>query len=317
MSNIYQQIWNSDRHKLLVSPRSDDGGWLDPDADILLDEQVRAFGRVDLDLARQPLFHYVNRDKFEDIATYRSLIALFDNYRFDNQKSEIVTRGEKAEIERFIDDICQTRVMEIARAYLIQKLQINFTATSFAQQLRSIWFDLYTNYFGDLPTRDSSAFEHIFVGEGKYNYSAIADQKIFGGISGYHSWLKFYLDEQQQKANYLGHNYSIAGDLGMDNPYVVTVQMRWRERQKQQNIAIELFKKRGCFFVGTSPECEIAMGTVAYFESLANYKFHQEQREISINGANYNLTLYRNTEMDASRGEYIRSFYPVYLGVNS
>ncbi|MEL6578132.1 MAG: endoribonuclease [Cyanobacteria bacterium J06621_12] len=317
MSNIYQRIWNSDRHKFLVSPRGDDGGWLDPDADILLDEQVGAFGRADLDLARHPLFYRVNQDKLHSIATYQSLIALLDNYRFDNQKSEIVTRAEKAENEQFIDDICQTEVMEIARTYLEQQLQVDFSAATFAAQLQSIWFDLYTNYFGDLPTRDSSAFEHIFVGEGKYDYSAIADRKIHGGISGYHSWIKFHLDEQQQKANYLGHNYSIEGDLGVDNPYVVTVQMQWRDREKHQNIPIELFKKRGCFFVGTSPECEIAMGTVAYFESLANYKFRQEKRAISINGANYNLALYRNTKLDASRGKRIRSFYPIYLGVDS
>ncbi|MEL6786767.1 MAG: hypothetical protein AAFO76_05000 [Cyanobacteria bacterium J06607_15] len=317
MSNIYEQIWYSDRHKFLVSPRDRDGSWLDPGADILLDEQVQAFGRADLDLARQPLFYHVNQDKLNSIATYQSLIALLDNYRFDNQKSEIVTRGEKAEIEQFIDDVCQTEAIEIARTYLRQELQVDFTAVDFAARLKTIWFDLYDNYFGDLPTRDSSAFEHIFVGEGKYDYSAIADRKISGGISGYHSWIKFYLDEQQQKANYLGHNYSIEGNLGVDNPYVVTVQMRWRDRDKHQNIPVELFKKRGCFFVGTSPECEIAMGTVAYFESLANYQFHQEKRAISIYGANYNLALYRNTNPDDSRGDHIRSFYPIYLGASS
>ena len=54
-----------------------DGGWLDSDADILLDEQVRAFGRADLDLAKQPLFYRVNEDKLSSVATYQSLIALY------------------------------------------------------------------------------------------------------------------------------------------------------------------------------------------------------------------------------------------------
>jgi poly(U)-specific endoribonuclease len=56
VSNIYQQIWNSDRHKFSVSPRDNNGGWLNPDANILLDEQVKASGRQDLDLASKPLF---------------------------------------------------------------------------------------------------------------------------------------------------------------------------------------------------------------------------------------------------------------------
>ena len=56
------------------------------------------------------------------------------------------------------------------------------------------------------------------------------------------------------------------------------------------------------------------MGTVAYYESLANYKFNKEKRRITINGAIYDLALYRNIQQDGSRGDRIRSFYPVYLG---
>ena len=314
MNNIYQQIWNSDRHKFLVSPRNRTGEWVDPHADIFLDEQVKAFGRADLDLAKHPLFERVNSQKFNNSPTYQSLFALLDNYRFDNRQSEIVTRAEKAEVDRFINDICQTEVIEIAYRYIKQKLEFDLERHVFKTELKRIWFSLYTNYFGE-PIKDTSGFEHIFVGEGKYDRST-NNPKIFGSISGYHSWIKFYLDEQQSKANYLGHNYTIEGKLGVENPYVVTVQMRWQDLDKPKNIPIELFKKRGCFFVGTSPECEIAMGTVAFYESLANYQFQDEKRAITINGANYYLALYRNIRSDGTRGDYIRSFYPIYLGSN-
>ena len=313
MDNIYQQIWNSDRHKLSVSPRGEDGKWLDPQADILLDEQVKAFGRQDLDLAKNPLFYRVNQAKFAAIPTYISLINLLDNYEFDNQKSEIVTRAEKAEIEQFLDDICQTEPIRVAEKYLVDQLKVDFSNTCFKDRLKSIWFSLYTNYFGDVPVKDTSGFEHIFVGEGKYDRVLISKNKINGVISGYHSWIKFYLDEKQQKTNYLGHNYYLSGNLGVENPYVVTVQMRWQDRE-EPNLSVELFKKRGCFFIGTSPECEIAMGTVAYFESQLGYKFVNEKRAIAINNANYDLALYRNTKIDGTRGNYIRSFYPIYLG---
>ena len=314
MNNIYQQIWNSDRHKLSVSPKDSSEKWLDPHADILLDEQVKAFGRADLDLARHPLFNWVNIQKFNNSPTYKSLFSLFDNYRFDNRQTEIVTRAEKAEIDRFLNDVCQTEVIEIAYQYIKQKLKFKLERRVFKTELKRIWFNLYTNYFGK-PITDASGFEHIFVGEGKYNYDK-SDRQISGNISGYHSWLKFYLDERQNKANYLGHNYTIEGNLGVENPYVVTVQMRWQDVDRQKKMPIELFKKRGCFFIGTSPECEMAMGTVAFYESLANYKFKDEKRAITINGANYYLVLYRNIKSDGTRGNYIRSFYPVYLGEN-
>lgn len=320
MRDIYQRIWNSDRHKFLVSPRNSQGKWLDPNADILLDEQVAAFGRSDLDLATKPLFYRVNQEKLSTLPTYISLITLLDNYYFDNQKSEVTTKLERQEIEQFLEAILATEVMDIARDYLKDRLNFNFSATDFAVNLKKIWFDTYTNYFGDLVLEDASGFEHIFVGEGKYYRDRDTSDRISGGISGYHSWLKFYLDEQQQKVDYLGHNYDLQGDIGIDNPYVVSVQMLWQEKKgvakpcRQAYRTTELFKKKGCFFVGTSPECEMAMGTVAYFESLRNYKFNRETRRTTINGAMYDLILYRNIKPDGSRGNYIRSFYPVFMG---
>ena len=320
MNDIYQQIWNSDEHRLTVSPRSDyavrsladRGIWLDPEADILLDEQIQAFGRRDLDLAKKPLFQRVNEAKIQTIPTYRSLIRLLDNYRFNNRQLEIITKAEKAEIEQFIDDICQTKPIEIAKNYINRQLKFKLSNYSFKQSLKSIWFDLYTNYYGNGIVRDASGFEHIFVGEGKHHTST-SDDKILGEISGYHNWLKFYFDEKEQKANYLGYSYDLNGEIGQKNPYIVSVQMRWQDSLKE-NVTVELFKKRGCFFVGTSPECEIAMATVAYYESLADYNFVAEKRRTVINGAIYDLALYRNTKPDGSRGNYIRSFYPVYLG---
>ena len=316
MNDIYQQIWNSDRHKFLVSPRDARGKWLNKSADIFLDEQIAAFGRRDLDLARKPLFYWVNEDKLHNIPTYVSFIELFDNYQFDNQRSEIVTKLEKAEIERFINAILATKPLEIARNYINNYLNFSLNLAEFELQLKKIWFDLYTNYFGDISVKDASGFEHIFIGEGKYSINS-RTKKVLGEISGYHSWVKFYLDEKQRRVNYLGHNYSLQGNAGAENPYVVAVQMLWRDRVHKNNFPIELFKKKGCFFVGTSPECDMAMGTVAFYESLANHKFKREKRRTIINGAVYDLALYRNIRQDGSRGNYIRSFFPIYLGTEN
>ena len=90
--------------------------------------------------------------------------------------------------------------------------------------------------------------------------------------------------------------------------------MLWQDCDRRNNIAVELFKKKSCFFVGTSPECQIAMGTVAYYESHAQYEYKKEKRRVNISGAVYDFVLYRNIQQDYSRGDRISSFYPIYRG---
>jgi poly(U)-specific endoribonuclease len=78
-------------------------------------------------------------------------------------------------------------------------------------------------------------------------------------------------------------------------------------------LVAQLFKKKGGFFVGSSPECEMAIGTVAFYESLDG-RLKQDKRRTTINGGIYDLVLYRNITVEGNRGEFIRSFFPVFLG---
>ena len=123
--------------------------------------------RKDLDLAQKPLFHRVNEEKLREISIYVNPIQLLDNYQLDNQRSEIVTRAHKAEIDWFIDSILVTEPIQIARKYIKDRLNGICSADKFEWNLRNIWFESYTNYFGDVAIKDASGFEHIFVGEGK------------------------------------------------------------------------------------------------------------------------------------------------------
>lgn len=61
----------------------------------------------------------------------------------------------------------------------------------FKEYLRQIWLGQYNRGGG---YQSSSGFEHIFLGE-KDNTT----------IQGYHSWFKYYRDEQAGKINYLGY----------------------------------------------------------------------------------------------------------------
>ena len=61
----------------------------------------------------------------------------------------------------------------------------------FKEYLRLIWLGLYNRGGG---TRSACGLEHVFLGE-------IAN----GGVSGFHNWIKYYLEEQADTMNYLGY----------------------------------------------------------------------------------------------------------------
>jgi poly(U)-specific endoribonuclease len=316
MIDIYQRIWESDKNGCSVSPRQGVDSWENPQADILLDVQVQADGKRNIDLATRPLFHKVNEEKF-DLPTYASFIKLLNNYVANYRTTEIVDEEEKREIDNFIDTILPTEPIKIAREYVNEELGENLSEQQFRTRLQRIWFELFTNYYKGKSTHFCSGFEHVFVGEAKFdaNFRITRDRTpTLGEISGYHSWIKFYKDEKVRDVNFLGYKFDLQGNQGPDNPNVVTLQMLWNLTDMNGKVIAQLFKKKGGFFVGPSPECEIAMGTVAYYESIHN-KFKKDDRRLTtINGANYNIVLYRSITQEGSRGEFIRSFYPEFLG---
>ncbi|MBW4611816.1 MAG: lamin tail domain-containing protein [Desmonostoc vinosum HA7617-LM4] len=314
MNDIYQQIWNSDDNGFSVSLRSGDS-WQNPDADILLDLQTEASGKTNIDLATQPLFFKVNEEKLEG-KTYTTFINLLDNFIANFRSEEILTAPEQEEIERFLDAIQSTNPMKLALEYINQELGENLSEPKFRSKIKQIWFELFTNYYQGKSTNFCSGFEHVFVGEAKYdeNFRSTRDRtQNLGEISGYHSWIKFYIDEKVRNVNFLGYKYDLQGDEIPKNPNVVTLQMLQYLTNVRGEVIAQLFKKKGGFFVGPSPECEIAMGTVAYFESI-NDKVKQDKRRTTINSGLYDLVIYRNITVNGSRGEFIRSFFPIFLG---
>lgn len=311
MSDIYQKIWEGDRHQFSVSPRNKAGEWENANADILLDEQVKSSGNRHLDLATRPLFYKVNEERFQ-LPTYRCFIGLLDNYVVNARDSEEMSEEEEEEINQFLDAILDTEPMAIALNYIRDDLKTQLSLGEFRASLFRLWFQLYTNYYGGKSTNHASGFEHVFVGEGKYN-NRFGGEENAGKISGYHSWIKFYLDEKSQRVNFLGYKYDLEGEQGPNNPNVVTLQMEWLHRDIYGDPIATLFKKKGCFFVGPSPEGEMAMGTVMFYESLMG-RLRSDRRRTTINNATYDLILFRNTNPNGSRGDFIRSFFPIFIG---
>jgi len=305
--NIYDLIWQADSNRFSVSLRNRQGEWVNPNADILLDHQTKSANQRWLDLAPHPLFHKVNKTRLRE-PIYSALINLFDNYIADHQLLENYSQQETEEIEHFISLILSTQPINLAYIYISQNLKYAMTLNEFKEQLRLIWFEPFTNYFSGEVLSFCSGFEHIFVGEAKLN-----SDKTKGEIIGYHNWVKFYLDESQERVNYLGTNYKIPTVSQLLSPHIIALKMTGKLKNEKANSTTKLYKEKGSFFVGSSPECEIALATVVYFDSLQKNKF-QYVCSTLINTERYDLIINREITKDNKLGQHIRSFYPQFRG---
>ncbi|MGF1865926.1 DNA/RNA non-specific endonuclease [Enterovibrio norvegicus] len=335
--DIVQDLWDGDETGFSVT-RMKDGRWINEHADIKLREQGNRKPKH-RDFAQFSLFEDVNTDKLATLPTYQSLKALIDNYNLVQSKKEGYTAEELQEIDTFLDACFarnqgdQPSLMEQVYQYAIAETAkgglgyaatkqtdlpfssdtfganqcVDFTSLeTFKASVKNMWFGLYTNYYSS-PTHDCSGFEHVFLGEFK-------KQGAQYQVGGYHCWVKFYWDEQngidgKTDLNYLGSFYD--GPEGQLNTDVATLSMRWRVGNKTAH------KSKGGFFVGTSPECLLAIGTLATIESYKNdvdplsFFNGEAKRRVAINGWRYDLVVYRETAQDKSRGMHIRSFFPV------
>lgn len=62
----------------------------------------------------------------------------------------------------------------------------------FKDVLKELWFNLYPRSSSSGTAVDSSGFEHAMVGETR------------GTVSGFHSWIQFYLEEKKGNLDYQG-----------------------------------------------------------------------------------------------------------------
>ncbi|KAM4044854.1 uridylate-specific endoribonuclease D-like [Anomaloglossus baeobatrachus] len=188
------------------------------------------------DFSSEKLFTYVNEDKLFTRPTFARLISLLDNYVKNTGTVETFSNEEIQEQVAFIDEVFQTTIMKKLSSFFISKGYYT-TVEDFENDLREMWFGLYTRSKGSL---DSSGFEHVFHGEIHK-----------GKISGFHSWVNLYLQEKAGEVNYL--SYSLDGPW-TSYPDVFAFQFKWST----------YLKTLGSFFIGSSPEFDIAMYTLCY-----------------------------------------------------
>jgi poly(U)-specific endoribonuclease len=326
MSDIFETIWNHPASHVSVSRRGPNGQFTDQNADILL-EEVQSHGGncIDEDSAPSPLFHRVNESLFTQ-PTFQTFIALLDNYTAVEGREErsLSDPGHKGQVDAFVDTVLATEPMKLAIGHVREHLRPQTSDDAFRDLIRRIWFEPFTNKFSGTENF-CVGFEHVFVGEDASR--ANSAPRCEDNVGGFHSWVKCYLDEKSGRVNYLGHDYpnSIA-EAGLADPHIATLIMTWIPSAEEGGHGHTLLKKPGGFFVGTRPECEIALGTVGLLMVLADQFDNtpgagtENHRRVKLGDSFFDLVLHPQTIMPrrngnpAQLGEHIRTMYPKFRG---
>ncbi|XP_062510215.1 uridylate-specific endoribonuclease B-like [Corticium candelabrum] len=233
LSRLFTQLWRLDKNRLTPGR----------DYEINLQGGTKRFWTRDH--AREPLFTYVTDEALRR-PTYRSFIALLDNYERETTVPETVTPEEERENWTFIDAIMETEPMKEAHRFLAGKKKSPSDEQGFKRQLYDIWFKLYrrTRASGCL---DSSGFEHVFVGECRGGEGRGRNEVI-----GFHNWIQYYQQEKCGAVDYKG--YILNKEPEGPDTRLLTIQFSWKRETKPE----------GSTFIGTSPEFEMAIYTVLF-----------------------------------------------------
>jgi len=231
LNDAVQELWNLDVNRLT------------PDADYSINVQDGKKPYWKEDKAEDPLFTSVDRRALRR-PTYRTFVALLDNYKAETGEAERVTNTERKEISDFLNAIMQTAPMQFCHQYLQKKIpdKVSSSQTEFKKLLHKIWFELYRR---GGRAKDSSGFEHVFVGEVKN-----------GKISGFHNWVQLYLEELKGDLDYRGYIKPRGRSEAQtdSNDHVLTLQFSWKGVEKSV----------GTSFIGVSPEFEMALYSMCF-----------------------------------------------------
>eukprot|EP00587_Corethron_hystrix_P005135 CAMPEP_0113329430 /NCGR_PEP_ID=MMETSP0010_2-20120614/20903_1 /TAXON_ID=216773 ORGANISM="Corethron hystrix, Strain 308" /NCGR_SAMPLE_ID=MMETSP0010_2 /ASSEMBLY_ACC=CAM_ASM_000155 /LENGTH=480 /DNA_ID=CAMNT_0000191533 /DNA_START=94 /DNA_END=1536 /DNA_ORIENTATION=- /assembly_acc=CAM_ASM_000155 len=232
LSEAIQAIWDLDDNRLEAGK----------DYDIEVQRWTRVYDTTDQ--ASRPLFRKVNDAILRERETFKTFIALLDNYESEVGVAERVDMHERKENWAFIASIMKTAPMQYCFRYCAahcDKVSLS-DPSGFTKLLYKLWFDLYNRS----RAKDSSGFEHVFVGEVKN-----------GEVTGFHNWIQFYLAEKKGEVDYKGYIQPRArgrqASTNMDDN-VLTVKFNWNGAEKAV----------GTMFIGTSPEFEMALYTMCF-----------------------------------------------------
>lgn len=252
LSSLIAKLWREDTNRLVFGK------------DIRLSYQNQASWSIARDVSTQPLFTSVNTNVFTK-PTFKSFIALLDNYEHEVNSKEDVSTHETNENLHFLNEVLRTPAMKAVHTHLKSKGKAASTTRLFKSQLYDLWFQMYYRS----SVRGSSGFEHVFVGETKSANSI---------VSGFHNWIQFYLEEKKQQLNYYGFLQK-----SNTSPYLGLVKYTWHNK----------IKHIGSAFFGTSPEFEFSLYSLVYMLGYEKLEFSLDGIKVIITcfGSNKNRSI--------------------------
>ncbi|PAA81722.1 hypothetical protein BOX15_Mlig010436g4 [Macrostomum lignano] len=243
LSHIFTELWDVDDNRCLYGE----------DYELNLQSSLRR-SDGDADRSSEPLFLWLDEDRVLARPTYRAFAALLDNYELAVGIPESVTAEELSENAAFIQACLDTRPMRAAHRFLAGRGLASQSVRGFAAELDQIWFHMYKRVRGGPRNlQDSSAFEHVFVGETR---SEDGSDSEAASVTGAHNWLQLYLLERAGRLNYFGYYRRGTAAPGVNGqPGLAALKFSLDDGP---------VKPRGGGFVGVSPEFELALYTVAF-----------------------------------------------------
>lgn len=232
------------------------------------------------DWAKEPLFTRVDPAVFQR-GTFKMFKDLMDNYETEVGSSEKVTAEELKEEMRFVSAVCASPVMKYVEAYCKKKhwgpwerdykAARRYDKGDWKAYVRRIWFELYPR-LGGSRVLDSCGFEHVFVGE------HALDKQGKPTVKGLHNWVMFHDMEVKGNLDYKGYlDNKGTQHNGANNCQLLGLQFAWNDK----------LKPASTMFVGTTPEFEMALYTMAW----ADQAHEPGDQEILVNVGGYNANL--------------------------
>ncbi|ESP01981.1 hypothetical protein LOTGIDRAFT_230532 [Lottia gigantea] len=244
-----------------------------PESEYTLNIQTKVTDSNRVDQASQRLFQSVNEAMFA-LPTYATFITLLDNYNINVGQQDSILQTEWQEINAFLDAILETSVMQKAYNFLHTNGYVPHNDAQWRETLTEMWFNLYPRSSKNQHILDSSGFEHILVGELKSS-----------SVGGFHNWIQFYLEEKPGRLDYTGW-------VSQGEPRTFGSQFRWNA----------IWKGLGSFFVGVSPEFDIAVYSVCAL-------VHTGKRcSFTLNGSAVSIQTY---DIGHKAGLQLATAYPI------
>ncbi|GIL57337.1 hypothetical protein Vafri_12603 [Volvox africanus] len=269
LSAAARKLWELDENRLK------------PGVDYAINVQDGKRHRERHDAASEKLFKGVKRETWTK-PTYVIFYNLLDNYERETGQAEVETAQERKEINDFLTACMDTKVMQYCHKYCVARGVAPEGVADFKKALYQMWF----SYYRRDGQNDSCGFEHVFVGESKGD-----------AITGFHNWIQFFIEEGRGNVDYLGYIKPKQGRDDTDNEdRLISVAFSWKGEEK--NVST--------FFVGTSPEFELALYTMCFLINADETKTFLE-----IGPYDINIVCYR---IRSKYGDKVATAYPDLLG---